>query len=73
MNLNQLARVSTFADVVEVVRCGNTAASERVTVAQELDAAQRCVNAFAEVVVLRPDVDYRVDVATSIRTPVGLD
>ena len=71
--LNQGVGVSAFADVVEVIRRGHTAASERVTVSQELDTAQRCVDTFAEVVVLRPDVDYRVDVATGVRTAISLD
>lgn len=71
--LNQIGSVCAFADIVEVVRRGHTAASERVTVSQELDATQRCVHAFSEVVVLRPDVDYGVDVATGVRTAISLD
>jgi hypothetical protein len=70
--LNQCFGVCAFADIVEIV-FGNYAACEGVTISEELDTAQRGVDTFAVIVVLRPNIDNGVDIAACVRASVCLN
>jgi hypothetical protein len=61
--LNQIGGVCAFADVVEVVRAATPPpANASPSLKNWTPPAMR--ERFTEVIVLRPNVDHRVDVAT---------